>query len=517
MALFGWKKSGATDTKDAGKAAVEGASPPAELTSATGDGFEPQPEKARRWFDHARTYADSFNYEYALVSYASGIKLDPTSMSAHEAMYEVAIKYMNKGGEAAKSKDIKGIAGDDSHPVAKFAAAEFAWMKDIANAGLAVDALEAAIKSGQLEFGHWISPKVLGVISRSKKMSKRMLVQAKDLFKQVHAWDEAIAAGQLAVRLDPSDNTLDHELKDLSAQRAMDAGGYEKAIGKEGGFRSFVKDEAKQRQLVEAEAIAGSASMDERNLARAKAEYDATPSVPDIINKYAQLVKKKGTPESEQLAFDIYMKGFKDTGEYRFRMAAGDIKIEQRRRDYEALQAKADENPSDSVLKSQADAVRRKLLELESGEVEERVAKYPTDRPLKLRLGEVQYALGRYEDAMAALQAAKDEPKLRVRAGHLLAKCFAAENWHMEAISEFKEALSAIDVVDKDRELAIRYDLMLSLVEHARTQRDVGLAREALDICSGIVRKNATYRDIRAKRKEVDQLIRDLTGGSVQG
>jgi len=52
-----------------------------------------------------------------------------------------------------------------------------------------------------------------------------------------------MVAGQLAVRLDPSDNALDHELKDISAQRAMDAGGYEKAAGKEGGFRTFVKDE----------------------------------------------------------------------------------------------------------------------------------------------------------------------------------------------------------------------------------------------------------------------------------
>jgi len=91
------------------KTALEGGPPVPDATPVSGDGFEPQPEKARRWFDHARTYADSFNYEYALVSYASGIKLDPAAMSAHEAMYEVAIKYMNKGGEPAKSKDIKAL------------------------------------------------------------------------------------------------------------------------------------------------------------------------------------------------------------------------------------------------------------------------------------------------------------------------------------------------------------------------------------------------------------------------
>lgn len=520
MAFFGRKKSGASDGKQSPKtdSAAPGSGNGVGGDGAgaiggdgkSGEGFEPQPDKARKWFDHARTYADSFTYEAALTCYANGIKLDPFAMSAHEAMYEVAIKYMaTKDAKPAAGKEVRSI--QDSSPVGKFAAAEFAWMREIANPNLAVDALEQAIKVGQHEYGHWIAPKVLGTLRRGKKISKRTLLQAKDLFKQVNAWDEMLATLQLAKQLDPTDNAIDHEMKDVSAQRAMDAGGYEKAAGKEGGYRTFVKDADRQRQLIESEAIAGNVSTEERNLQRAKAEYEKNPAVPDVINQYAQLIKKKATPEAEQLAYDIYMKGYADTSEYRFRMAAGDIKIEQRRRDYESLQAKVEENPANGELKSQAEAARKRLLELESPEINERVGKYPTDRPLKMRLGEVEYGLGNYEIAMAALQAAKDEPKLRVRAGHMLGKCFAAEHWHREAISEFKEALAAIDVTEKDRELSIRYDLMVELIEQARADRDVGLAREALEICSGIARKNITYRDIRAKRKEVDQVIKDLT------
>ena len=190
--------------------------------SGGGDDFQPQPEKAKRWFDYAKTADDSSNYEYALACYANGLKLDPEAMSAHQAMYEVAIKYMNKGGAPATSKEMRSI--EDSDPVGKFAAAEFAWMKDIANASLALKALESAIKANRLEYGNWIASRVLNVLRRSKKQSKSMLVQAKDMFKQVSAWNEALAAGQLALQIDPTDNALDHEIKDISAQRAvMDA------------------------------------------------------------------------------------------------------------------------------------------------------------------------------------------------------------------------------------------------------------------------------------------------------
>ena len=57
--------------------------------SSNGDAaFEPQPEKAQKWFEHAKTAAMSNNYEYALECYANGLKLDPELMSAHEAMLD---------------------------------------------------------------------------------------------------------------------------------------------------------------------------------------------------------------------------------------------------------------------------------------------------------------------------------------------------------------------------------------------------------------------------------------------
>ena len=500
MAIFSWKK-GSTD-KSAAATSVDGGG--AAGSAAGGADYQPDPEKAQRWFNFAKNYADSTNYDGALNAYANGIRLDPDAMSAHEAMLAVAIKYRQAGGQPASGKEIKQIEG--SHPVTKFAAAEFAWMKEITNLSLATKTLEAAVKANKLEFGKWVAPQVLRVAQTQKKVSRGQMSQLKELFKQVEAWDEAIGALARAKELDPTDNALDHEYKDLSAQRAMAAGGYDRAAGQEGGFRSFVKDSEKQRQLVESESIVTSQSAEERNLQRAREAYEKTPNVPDVLNLYAQLVKKQGTPQAEELAYEIYMKGYQGTGEYRFRMAAGDIRIEQSRREAEALEA----NGANAEALASA---RRRVADLEAEEFEDRVAKYPTNRDYKVRLGEIEFVRGNIDNAMGQFQAAKDEPKLRVKAGHMLGRCFAAEGWHLEAIAEYKETLQNVDATERERELSIRYDLMLSLIEEARKERSIEMAREALEICSGIARKDITYRDIRAKRREIEELQKGLAGG----
>jgi len=474
--------------------------------------FTPQPEKARKWFEHARTAADASNHAYALSCFANGIKLDPGSMSAHEAMWDAAVRYLNLGEKPASGKVVRSF--EDGTAIGKFAAAEFEWMNDLKNHKAAIRALDTAIKAEQLEFGNWAAPKVFNMMGRSeKKLTKSLLLQAMELFRQVGAWDESMAAGEAARQLDPSDNDLDAELKNLSAQRAMDQGGYIEAAGEEGSFRKFIKDADKQNELLDEEALAGGGSLDERNLSRAKRAYDEAPALPDVINRFAQLLKKQGIDESTSQALDIYRKGYEDTGEYRFRMYAGDIEIEELQKKLTGLDEKLTETPDDAATTSQREDVRRRLLELRLTEYTARVAKYPTDRMRKYELGTVQFDLANYDDAMAQFQAAKDEPKLRVPAGHMLGRCFFADKWYNEAISEFEEALQVIEVTEKERELAIRYDLMLALLAGAQDDNAVDMAKQAKDICSEIARKDITYRDIRARRREVDQVIKSLIAG----
>jgi tetratricopeptide (TPR) repeat protein len=206
------------------------------------------------------------------------------------------------------------------------------------------------------------------------------------------------------------------------------------------------------------------------------------------------------------MAAKVYMAGFKSTGQYRFRMAAGDLKMARIRKAIRALQVDLKEGETTDEL----DALRKTFIELRIVEFNERVVKYPTDRGIRFELGLIEFEGGNFEDAMAAFQQCKDEAKYRTRATHMLGKCFAEENWHVEAVGEFREALEKLESAEKERELPIRYDLMASLIDLARDTRSSEEAREATEICSAILRKNIGYRDIRARRKEVDLLVKEL-------
>ena len=193
-------------------------------------------------------------------------------------------------------------------------------------------------------------------------------------------------------------------------------------------------------------------------------------------------------------------------------MNAGDIAINRLRSAVERIKQQLEQAPENeqAALQDRLTAKMSELLDFEAEEYADRSEKYPTDRTLKFQLGDVAYRRGDLGTAMECFQKAKDEPKLRTISGHYLGRCFAKENWHAEAIAEFREILEKLDSTDQERELEIRYDLMVSLIASAREERNGEQARDALEICSWIARKDITYRDIRDRRKEIDLLVREI-------
>ena len=73
--------------------------------------FAADPAKAQKWFQHAKSMADSHQYASALVYYANGLKFDPDSISAQEAMLAVGQQHLKNGGKKISSKDIKQLDG----------------------------------------------------------------------------------------------------------------------------------------------------------------------------------------------------------------------------------------------------------------------------------------------------------------------------------------------------------------------------------------------------------------------
>jgi tetratricopeptide (TPR) repeat protein len=511
------KKQPSTQPSQQPGATPDGAPAGAAPGSPSG-AFVAQPEKARKFFEHARTIAQTGNSEYALMLYAKGLRLDPVGDAKfqatppeggrHEDAWRIAVSHFKSGGKPATKEQIKELDGPG--PIDKFVQAEYIWWRDPKNLDALFRMLETAGKAGQIDYGSWVARTALEIVKAHPKQSKSLWLKAKTYFMGVEAWSEALLCVEQAVHVDPTDTQLAADLKELTARQALKRGGYDKASGQTGGLKSNLKDAEKQQERQDAQAITVTEETEAKNIERARADLEANPMSGDAVQKLGTLLRRRGTAEAEEEAHTVLMGGFERLREYRFKMLAGEIRVGQARRLRDAALKAFQADPENAGLKEEYQRVRLELLDLESRELREKQRNFPTDRSIKFELGRIEFELGNFDDAMAAFQSCKDEAKLRIVSTHMLGRCFAASGWHGEAIGEFREALQGLGAGEGERELPIKYDLMVSLMEQARTEKSGAAAREAGEICSAIVRRDISYRDIRTKRKEIDALMKEL-------
>lgn len=511
MAIFGWKKS--TDTSKDGAAAGGGAGGAGTGGVGSGGtgagGFEFSPEKARRWFDHARVSHEAGNYEYAMTCWLSGLRFDPGNLESVKAFTASARMYTD-GNKKASSRELqKAIIGKTD--VDKYLTALLEWACKPIDPEYAVAAAAASAMIGLSTVTQWMLPTTLKVIGSDPKPRKANFVKLMEIAEKQEQFDIAVTAGDTAVRLDPADNKLSAYVRNLSAQSSISRGGFDKT-GEEGGFRQNIRNADKQRMINEAERTGKTESGMAGLMAVTRAEYDANPLDKPTIKKYANLLLERRAAGDEDVAHAVLLKAHTATNEFGFREAAGEIKLRQGRRALKAIQVTMDAGAGDEAAKANFAGAYRAQLELEAAEYYERARAYPTNLSIKLELGKRQFELGQYQEAIDQFQQAKADQKLRAPALHALGLAFQAIEWHDEAIDTFRLGLEGASELGELAGLDLKYGLMVSLQKRADEMKDVPSAEEALKLASNIALQQINFKDIRARRESIKALVIRLKG-----
>lgn len=496
MAWFNKKKS--ENGENGGEDVIHGETP----------AYEVQSDKAKAWFERAQYATDTHNYEYAVTCYLTGLKFDPTSLNVHERLLEVANLYIRKGGKAATSKQQREMLGD-KRPVDKLTAYELAWVTDVLNPSAALKFTQQAAALSLDEVAYWAGDLGARAALRAKKRSKSMLVGFVDVFEEIGGHDKAVEYGEIALSMDRSDAHLDARIRNLSARDTMDKGGYEDNVGQEGGYRSSVRNLDKQKELTDNDSYAVGDEAALARLNRAKDDWEADRDSQDAITRYADLLRKEGTDEHDTEAIKVLLNGYKQCGQYRFRMIAGDIKLAKERRKLRALK-EANLQKHDPEENARIIELERRILEHEAREYEERVDQYPTDLGIKFKYGEILFKLDRYNDAIPLLQQAHEDARFRAKALYIMGLAFLKIEWLDEAIESLRQAVDLYEYKDDDYHLGIRYHLMDALEKYARDNNALEQADEASKIASGIAMKQLTFRDIQARRSALKELIKEI-------
>ena len=490
--------------------------------SAANGSSKRDPRKAERFFEHAQTVADAHNYDYAIECFISGLRHDPDNMKQHEALREVALRRKVGGGKPAGITERFQSPGPAA--VDRMLQVETLWAKDPFNTKLmrefmlrSVEADEAEPELNLAEPAHWAGTLFLEFAAKGHKANKSALIAVRDLFARIGAFDKAVEACKMVLRLNPDNAELLMDLKNLEAERTMQVGGYtEAAASGEGGFRHVVRDAEKQVALDQEDRIVKRTSDIDQVIERRRAEYQENPEDLDRTTKLVDALLSKDEDEPEQEAVALLEKAWEQSGQYRYKMRMGDVRMRMYNRKLRQLRQelakaeKAQDQAGVENLKRQITEVNRERLAFELDEYQQRADQYPTDLGIRYELGRRLFYEGRIDEAIGAFQQAKSDPKHRAAAYQYLGTCYIRKEWLEEAIETLRTGVKVHPDADDRLGLELRYLLMDALERRARSEGDAEAAREAQKIASQILQTKIDFRDIQQRLEKLRQLVHEF-------
>ena len=448
---------------------------------------EPTPGKGKAFFDRADQVAESGNWDFAIQLYLEGIRREPANLDrGHVPLRDVGLKRKMQGGKSAGLlEQLKRRGGKE--PVEALVNAEYLLSKNPGKLGHMVSLFKAARKVEDRGLIRWICDLLLESMRQAKRPNKHICVMLAEAYADIEEFSSAVQVCDLAVRAYPNDAALADKAKDLSARDTIKQGRYDG----ETSFVESVRDMEKQVELAQQDQLAQSRTFIEREIDKARSEYESNPSVPGKIDGLVDALLKLEEEGYENTAVDVLRRGYADTKQYRFKMRMDDVKVRQMKREINRLRQQGDQQASLEAA--------RKLLGFELGMYAEQASQYPTDLSIKFELGRRQLIAGQVDEAIASLQQAQRDPKRRILATTLLGKGFARKGWHREAVETFQRALELEPGEERAKEL--HYDLGESL---EATQEH----EKALEHFSHVAQMDYNYRDVRerieALRKKID-------------
>ena len=465
----------------------------ADLPQGYRDIPEAERAKAQKFFDQGKKVADTGNYEYAIEMYLQGLSIDPENTDAHQALRDISMKRKASGGKSLgmfEAMKLKKQGKDDKENLLN---AEKLFSYDPGSKNLALAMTQAAYRAGFYDTVMWAGAIALHQnISDPKGPDFKLFMALKEIYVQLQQWPQAVEACSWAAKMKPDDMDLQKELKDLGANMTMDQGKY----GVAKSFRESVRDMDKQRRLMVQDTDVRTLDMLTQQIAEAKAELEAEPNEPGKIMKYVEVLRKTENPDYENQAIELLEDAFKRTGQFRWRRAAGEIKLVQLSRMERSLRQMLQKNPGDEDLKKQYTQFEQERTEEELKEYTLWAENYPTETVFRYNMAVRLFKLRRFDDAIPIFQQVRQDPKYRTDSAVALGRAFMEAGFMDEASDTLRDVIETYQLKGDPKSIDMTY-------WYGRALEAKGDPATALKAYSQVAQWNFNYRDVQARIKNL--------------
>jgi tetratricopeptide (TPR) repeat protein len=285
-------------------------------------------------------------------------------------------------------------------------------------------------------------------------------------------------------RNSPNDGELNQALKDLSARKTLDQGGYNALEGGQGSYRDILKDKQQAASLEQEQRVVKSEDVTERLIGEDEARLKTEPNNLKVVRRLAELYAQK---KQFERALGLYerIKSSDMGNDPSLERAIADTIV--RRFDDQLEQL----DPAAPDYAEQSARIQAEKLNFQVTECQKRVEKYPTDLAIRFEMGQFYFQTGKITEAIQEFQKAQQNPHKRLLAMSFLAQCFAKRKMFDLAARTLQNAIKEKPVFDEEKK-----DLVYNL---GCVLESMGKKEEAIEQFKQIYELDAGYKDVTAK------------------
>ena len=286
------------------------------------------------------------------------------------------------------------------------------------------------------------------------------------------------------LRENPQDGDLNKALKNLSARKTMDEGGYSALEDGTGSFRDILKDKKEAAALEQEKRVVKTEDTTERLIGEYESRLHTEPNNLKLVRSLAELyTQKKQFARALEYYDRIKTSGMGNDPSLDTAIAATIV----RRFDHQISEI----NPFDADHAEKVAAIQAEKQAFQLAECQKRVEKFPTDLAIRYELGVLYFQAGKIGEAIQEFQKAQGNPHKRLAAMGYLAQCYAKRKMFDLAARTLQNAIKEKPVFDEEKK-ELTYHLG-SVLE------SMGKKEEAIEQFKLIYELDISYKDVAAK------------------
>lgn len=445
------------------------------------------PRDLRDLYQKGTTALQRQNFDYAIAILQQVLQREPACLECRQALRAAQIK--KSGGNTGFFK--KMLGGASSSPL--LAKAQMAKSRPVEAMQIAEQILEGDPLSSS-------GNRILAESALAADLPKTACFAYEILLKNSTkdydlgmAYGEALAAsGQInkaeahyveLMRIFPQKGEITAALKNLSARKTLNEGGYESLASGTGSYRDILRNKDEAVQLEQENRVVKSQDVTEGLISEYEARLVNEPRNLKLMRSIAEMYSQKNEFEK---ALEYYERiRASETGDPSLEKAIAETNL--KRFDHLLSQLNAN-SPEDAA---QIEQIQKERTFFELDECRKRAERYPTDLQIKFDLGHLYFTAGKYNEALAEFQKAQNNPQRRLQAIAFMGQCLAAKGMNDMAARRIQEALKEKPVFDDEKK-----DLIYML---GSVFEKMGKKEEAIEQFKQIYEVDIGYKDVAAK------------------